>query len=1382
MFGLLISNSSEMKKHIFSFLAFLFCIPILYASEWITINTDRPVPARVQLISSNIERSVISFTIDGYIQKEVETPRGSACIVGIEEGTPILKAGDPDLPKLSASLIIPDKSHMTVKVISTSYKDFEDIEVAPSKGNFTRDIDPASVPYIYGKSYNEDSYFPGVLAKLQDPYILRDWRGQTVIIYPFQYNPVTKTLRVYYEITVEVIKEHNSGLNPYIRVEDLTSVDVEFKNIYNRHFLNATQSRYAPVDDQGNMLIISYSDFMDEMEPFINWKIKAGMQTEIIDVSEIGGSSAIKTYVEDYYNNNGLTFLLLVGDADQVPTHSYNGVSASDNSYGYITGDDSYPELFVGRFSAETPEELITQVERTIKYEQDPLLTTDWFTYGVGIASNQGPGDDGEMDYEHVRNLQADLLNYTYTYCSELFDGTQGGEDLPGNPSPTLVTEKVNEGASVILYAGHGSTTSWGTSGFSNTYVNALTNTNLLPFIWSVACWNGAFVGNTCFAEAWLRATDTDGEPTGAIAGFMSTISQSWDPPMEGQDEMVAIMVESYQDNIKRTFGGISMNGCMQMNDAYGASGSHETDAWTCFGDPSLVIRTAFPVNMAIFHNGIALIGSTQFTVTCDVEGALAALTKDSEIIGSAYVEGGLALIEFEPLLEIGTMDLVVTAYNHLPYDAEVDIEPADGPYVIFDSYIIKDESGNGDGKLDYGEVPFLDLGVYNIGTEGATNVEVTIGSADPFVTISDNSENYGDILSGETKVIESAFSMEVAGNVPNHHIINFELTASDGNREVWNSNFTIAAHAPILELGYFVIEDPDGNNNGKLDPGETAQFTINIANPGSSQAYDVTGILSTEDTYISIEEDTFLFGDIPAGESVDQVYNVTADYMTPLGHSVLFDLEMNADLGVEADVSFSTTVGHIPVLVIDLDGNLNSGPSIVEAINNLGIASEYLTSLPDELNLYSSVFLCLGIYSNNHILTDSQGQILVDYLNNGGCLYMEGGDTWAYNTPTPVHSMFNIIGTNDGSGNMNIITGQVGSFTENMEFSYVGENSYMDQIDPVQPAFSLFMNSNPIYGCAIAYDAGAYKTIGTSYEFGGLVDDNPPSTKENLISTYLEFFNVIETLTGDVEGTVTDAISGLAVEGAEVYVGIYKTTTQSNGTYSGSFPVGEWSICVYADGYETMCDVITIHEDSTITKNFALNGLVSPTNLTAQLDENIVTLDWEMNMLRSFQYFCIYRSKEENEFEMIGTSSETTYEDLLSEAGMYSYYITALFDGQSESLPTNIATIEYTATGIQDPDKLPSETRLGNCYPNPFHDETSITFTLKEDQDVLIEIYKLTGQKIRTLVDQTIIAGFHEAIWDCIDDRGQRVTKGVYFYNMKAGRYSSTKKMILMR
>jgi hypothetical protein len=350
------------------------------------------------------------------------------------------------------------------------------------------------------------------------------------------------------------------------------------------------------------------------------------------------------------------------------------------------------------------------------------------------------------------------------------------------------------------------------------------------------------------------------------------------------------------------------------------------------------------------------------------------------------------------------------------------------------------------------------------------------------------------------------------------------------------------------------------------------------------------------------------------------------------------------------------------------------------------------------------------------------------------------------------------------------------------MSFSYTGENNYIDQIEPYPPAYLVFQNGSPVYGTAVAYDAGTYRTVGASFEFGGLADGTSPSTKNELMHQIIDFFGVGQLPTGNVEGVVTDAQSGDPVIGAQITVGSYVTVTGNDGSYNGTFPAGNWSLCASADGYETNCETITIYQDSTITHNFSMVILNSPYNLHAQLNQNIVTLTWDMDQIKSFQYFRIYRSKNESPFEILTTLPETSYADALASAGLYHYFVTAMYENNSESLPSDTVNIEYTATGIPDDDNTATVTKLGTNYPNPFTDKTTIRYSLKENSEVLLEIYKLTGEKVRTLVDETMKAGLHEVNWDCTDDLGRMVSKGIYFYQMKASGYYSTRKMVLMR
>jgi len=74
-------------------------------------------------------------------------------------------------------------------------------EIAQSKGNFPRSIDPDAVPFIKGEIYQKEGFSSIKIAEQNEPFIISDVRGQTQFVFPVQYNPVTKTLRIYSEIT-----------------------------------------------------------------------------------------------------------------------------------------------------------------------------------------------------------------------------------------------------------------------------------------------------------------------------------------------------------------------------------------------------------------------------------------------------------------------------------------------------------------------------------------------------------------------------------------------------------------------------------------------------------------------------------------------------------------------------------------------------------------------------------------------------------------------------------------------------------------------------------------------------------------------------------------------------------------------------------------------------------------------------------------------------------------------------------------------------------------------------------------------------------------------------------------------------------------------------
>ncbi len=713
----------------------------------VPVNTDRASENLVISVASQDAKTTrLDYQIDDFDWSEVVIEGKEYWHLFLGNESNIAEKGMPGLPVICRSIVIPDDARMEARVTFADFELYENILVAPSKGTLLRTVNPADVPYEFGYVYQQDAWYPEKIAELDEPYIVRDLRGQVVKVNPFQYNSARRELRVYTDITIEVSPAGPGEINVFDRREPLTTIDPEFMRIYEKHFLNfgPGMTDYTAVEEQGNMLVITYDDFWVPMKAFVGWKNMKGIPTELVRISDIGNDeNSIKDYIADYYNNRGLTYVLLVGDIEQITTFRLNfgfENGASDPEFSYLAGNDHYPDLFVGRFSAQNLSQVTTMVRRSIEYERYPQEGADWYHHGVGLGSNEGVGDDGEYDWEHIRNIRSGLMGYTYSLVEELYDGSHGGEDATGNPSSSMVSDAVDAGRTVINYCGHGWDTGWVTSDFDNNDVNGLVNDNMLPFIWSVACVNGAFDDNqTCFAEAWLRATH-NGEPSGAVAAFMSSINQSWSPPMEGQDEMNAILCESYRDNIKRTFGGISFNGCMSMNDKYGTGGYEMTDTWHVFGDPSLEVRTDTPSSITVEHEAMISIGSNGFEVVVPgVEGALCSISRDSVYLGSGYTNGsGRAIIHLdEPLSDGSDVDLVVTAYNSIPYQSSIGVSTEGSVLYVDDSYqqfvmfggdwLFRSHpsasnndgwftrAGSGTGSLGWGVTSLVEPGTYDV-------------------------------------------------------------------------------------------------------------------------------------------------------------------------------------------------------------------------------------------------------------------------------------------------------------------------------------------------------------------------------------------------------------------------------------------------------------------------------------------------------------------------------------------------------------------------------------------------------------------------------------------------------------------------------------------
>lgn len=853
-----------------------FCLfGTLHAEGWVKINQVKPVNPQIQMIPSSSQADVIKFNINAYNFQRVVTPEGLSLVVSSSDASPILKKGAPNLPKLTASVIIPNQTATVVEVLYSDYIEFQNIDIAPSKGSIKRNVDPEQVPYVYGAEYNKDEFFPNDLAKVNTPYILRDFRGQTVEVYPFRYNPVKKILRVYNDITVRLNYTDGETVNALSSNRITKTVSADYQDIYKNHFLNFSQDRYTPLEEgaPGRMLIISYGDFMDEMAEFVTWKREKGIETEMIDVSTIGNASAIKTYIANEYNTNGLDYVLLVGDATQVTTNSTG--DDSDNEYVYILGNDHYADCFIGRISAESGADVTNQIDKVMQYERDYSTDNSWLENGFCSASvygGSGQGDDGESDVEHMQNIATDLegIGYTVTHVNET-----GG-------SNAQISAAFNAGLGVANYVGHGAVTEWVNTSFSNTEVNALTNNDKYPFVFSVACVNGDFKTNTCFAEAWLRATNGV-SPSGAVAFLGSTINQSWNEPMDGQDEMIDLLVNSYVDNVKRTFGGISFNGMFHMLDEYiSAEGPSMADTWTIFGDPSMMVRTKNPTEMTVSHLDVLNVGQESFTVSCNVEGALVSLTKEESeetvILGTGYVSGGSVDIDIEAFTTPGSMKVTATAFDKVTYQQNVLVIVPDGPYVVLNNVTIDDASENNNEVLNNGESVLLNVTLENVGVDIANSVSATAECDLEILSVTEDTEIFGNIVADASVTQNDAYAITLDDGVEDQTIVPIDFTITDTDSHTWNATQNIIVNSPALTLNFLSLNDASGNGNGILDPGETVDVEFELGNNGhnSAVAGNCNIVISENATTVNPDKDVALMP-VSGNETVTFTVNVSA-------------------------------------------------------------------------------------------------------------------------------------------------------------------------------------------------------------------------------------------------------------------------------------------------------------------------------------------------------------------------------------------------------------------------------------------------------------------------------------------------------------------------
>ncbi|HOZ29402.1 MAG TPA: C25 family cysteine peptidase, partial [Bacteroidales bacterium] len=570
----------------------------IYAQKSYETFFNQPASDVYEITYNVKDFNLAELTIDGVTYQTVD--------MGISTCTN--DKGWAELPFISAAIELPPQKDVDLNIVYTDYIDIPlDYPLLPSRGTIYRNQDPSQIPYEIAPESLIDEFYPQQMVVMEDPFIFREVRGTTVRVFPFQYNSVTKTLRFYRTVKVQMVENDNPPTNPFLR--ERVSYIKEIEGIYKDLFLNYDQSKLSAnltMEEYGDILVITTSAYESTMEPYITWKKEMGYNVTSAIVAN--GTNVATTISSAYSSNPDLLYVQLAGEWTNIKSPTISVTTSADPCdafMGAVSGSDNYIDISVGRFSCTSTADLTIQINKAITYEKTPDMTTGWREDFIGIGSDEGSGigDDNEIDYTHIQRIYTSRLDgFTYNTHNQNYAPSASASTLAGH---------INAGASTIAYCGHGDVDMFVTTGFDNTDISSLTNGNKLPFIVSVACVNGSFHTETaCFAEAWLRKSGG-----GAVVTWMSTINQAWTPPQRGQDYFYDVLIGGFNydtDGISATtgyntteqrtrWGSIAVNAAVLMLRESSAGDDIETiKTWTTFGDASLQLRTKTPDELTL--------------------------------------------------------------------------------------------------------------------------------------------------------------------------------------------------------------------------------------------------------------------------------------------------------------------------------------------------------------------------------------------------------------------------------------------------------------------------------------------------------------------------------------------------------------------------------------------------------------------------------------------------------------------------------------------------------------------------------------------------------------------------------------------------------------
>jgi len=591
-----------------------------------------------------------------------------------------LEIGQAKLPVIRRMIEVPFNSDPEIIVTDIDWKiTFLDSLNLPEK---IAPVQPSiiKIPGAYENAefiidndyYSINQFMPIENTNIMKQGTIRERNFIILEINPVKYNPVSGEIQTMNScnILINMIGGDIETTNNNIARFSSSSYEELFDTMFINYGYYGSGLLRDKFDSEGYLIIV-HDAFFEEITPLANWKDTYGYEVTVTKTSEIpNGITApyIKDYIEDAYDTwvPPPSYILLVGDTTQIPAFT-GSASGGETDTEFVTMDeDIFPDIYIGRFPADTESQVEIMVNKTIYYEQGNFPSNDWIKKAAFIAS-----DDASLTAEYTHNYVIDthLEPNGYT-CDKIY------ERLGGDTQD--IFDSLNDGRSLCIYSGHGGPSGWGCVPFDITDIYNLNNNGMYPFVCSHACSTSTYEGTSeCMSEAWLRAPNK-----GGIAMWGSSISTLWPE----DDAIERRVFDAWWNLSLDRIGQMTDKGMYDSYMQFGPSIEDFMESYNVMGDASVKIWSDDPGpsedhDMIVFDLDVPSIVGYGETINVEATILNFGYVNESNILVNFTVNGTVLDSTIIDVLNSTNSTIVSFVWNPDvgTYNVSVEIQPVSG-------------------------------------------------------------------------------------------------------------------------------------------------------------------------------------------------------------------------------------------------------------------------------------------------------------------------------------------------------------------------------------------------------------------------------------------------------------------------------------------------------------------------------------------------------------------------------------------------------------------------------------------------------------------------------------------------------------------------------